>query len=476
MYRVLIDGALSGGTQAASGTFVPSLSVALNRNTAFLQPNSSSNPNIIRYQAVDAFGLTGSVGQQQLDVVVLPQYLTSVTWNAAAHGYDLGFNHDVVDYHKTISQILGLDIPVVGSKDNRFLINLNAAGSASLNPNTPISLPVASHILIKALDGTIYDKSFNGSGSPTDHLTLKTSLVVNSRSLDVTAAAISLQLQNLNLIHVQTPLIKLFSFGLPGVASIDAGVRFGFSGDLSAGLKVGLNPNVLVDPLHAPVRLGLMSPSFIQPSVTGNATVEGDVDVLGFDVASLEGTVGLTLQVTAGLDNNDPSKVFSFDSFFSNLAVKVDAILSIHLEADVFAIGDVWDYDSAHTFPVADTSHFGIITSDPAGSAAVAGVSTQVAQILKNPAGLLSSLPPDELPPDPVIRGGASLVGAYKLNPSPQIVIDPNTGTALTTQVVNVSTVAGSTVGNLQFSQRVDGAWSARRFSPAPIWPTRCSR
>ena len=37
-----------------------------------------------------------------------------------------------------------------------------------------------------------------------------------------------------------TPLIKLFSFGLPGVASIDAGMRFGLDASLSAGVKVGI--------------------------------------------------------------------------------------------------------------------------------------------------------------------------------------------------------------------------------------------
>ena len=140
---------MGGGTSALTNQFVPSLSVTLNENSSFLSPTSSSNPNIVRYKALDAFGLI-TMGQQKLDVIAAPQFYTAITWNPATHGFNLEFKRNVIDYHKTISDILGLDVPIIGTKDNQFTIGLSALGFATLNPNTPVPMPVTSSILIKA--------------------------------------------------------------------------------------------------------------------------------------------------------------------------------------------------------------------------------------------------------------------------------------------------------------------------------------
>ena len=53
-----------------------------------------------------------------------------------------------------------------------------------------------------------------------------------------------------------------------------------------------------------------MSPTFIQPIITGNAQVSGQLTVLGFDAADVSGGITLTLTITLGLDNSNPGAVF----------------------------------------------------------------------------------------------------------------------------------------------------------------------
>ena len=459
IYQTMIQGAGGGGFTASGGNYPASHVDDIPVDFGFFNPTSPNNPNEIHYSAIDAYGLRTGDHVQYLDIVPKPQFLTSISWDPNAQVYDLGFDQKFIDYHHTVSDIIGVNLPLVGDKDNEFLVELSANGTADLNPTDAVSLPLTGHILLKALDNTIYDQTFDGSTQPTDHLTISTTLTVDPRTLDTTAAAVSVQLQNLNLLHFETPEIKLFSFGLPGVASIDAGVKFGLDANLSAGVKVGINPNVLVDPLNAPIRLGLMSPTYIQPSLTGSATVEGDVDILSFNAASLSGTVSLTLQVTFGLDNSDPTKVFPFDQL--PLSANVDLLLGVHLEADVAIIGSVWSYDFGPLdFPVGGGNN--IITSGASsGAAAAMGA---IDRLLVNPTASPATLPSI---PTPIVKTGSSTVGAYNLDQHPQIVIDPASGQALSIQVVNASTTPGVTIGNLAFAQRSGGLWSAQTVLPS---------
>lgn len=454
LYQTNIQGLGGGGFTASGGNYPSSHVDDVPVDFGFFRPTSPSNPNEIHYSAIDAYGLRSGDHVQYLDVVPTPQFLTSISWDPNANVYDLGLDQKFIDYHHTVSDIISVDLPLVGDKDNEFLVELSANGTADLNPTDAVSLPLTGHILLKALDNTIYDQTFDGSTQPTDHLTISTTLTVDPHTLDTTAAAVSVQLRNLNLLHFETPEIKLFSFGLPGVASIDAGVKFGLDANLSAGVKVGINPNVLVDPLNAPIRLGLMSPTFIQPSITGSATVEGDLDVLGFNAASLSGTVSLTLQVTFGLDNTDPTKVFPFDQL--PLSANVDLVLGVHLEADVAIIGSVWSYDFGPLdFPIGGNNN--IITSDAQTGTAMGAID----QLLANPTTTLPTVP------TPIIKTGSSAVGGYNLDQHPQIVIDPASGKALSIQVVNASTAPGVTIGNLAFAQRSGGLWSAQTVLPS---------
>lgn len=461
LYQTIISGeVVQGGFTATGGNYQSSHVDDMGLSFGFLNPTTQSNPNEIHYRAIDAYGLTSGDHVQKLDVVPKPQFYTSVTWDPNAEQYDLSFQHDFVDYHQTVSQILGFSVPVVGDKDNEFLVGVSAMGTAGLDPTAPVSLPLTGHILLKALDTTFFDQTFNGNAQPTDHLKIHAELTADSHTLDATAAAISVQLQNQPLLNLETPEIKLFSFGLPGVASIDAGIKFGLNAGLSAGVKVGIDPHVLMDPNTAPNRLGIMSPTYVDPSLGASATVEGDVDVLGFDVASLSGTVSLTVDVLVGLDNNDPAKVVPFDQLFNDLAVKVTATLGIHLEADVWLLGDIWDYNWSQPIPLLDNIKQGIYTDDPPTQSGL----KKILPALLHPAGVLAAI----TPVSPVVKTGSSPVGDYLIDPHPQIVVNPATGAAMSNQVENVSTTPGQPLANLAFSQRFGSTWSPLTVLSSP--------
>ena len=431
------------------------------------QPTSPASPNIINLSVIDAYGLRAPDLTQKVDVVPKSKFLTSITFDAQARKYDLQFVHDVVNEQTTLSQLFGFDVPVVGDKNNQFLVHVEAKGTSSLDPTQAVSLPLTGHILLEALDQPLYDESFDGTSKLTDHLTFTARLDIDPHTLDATAASASLQLQNLQLLHFQSPSIKLFSFGLPDVASIDASVKFGVDASLSAGVKIGLDPNILIDPLSLPDRIGVMSPTFIHPTITGTATAEGSVDVLGFDVASLSGTVALTLDATVGLDNNDPSKVFSFDDFFNHIAVKVGGDLKVNLSASVAIIGNVWSFNKDFPFTLLDTTTQGIITKDPTASGTAAVTATQLQGVFSNPLSVLTGgLGPLDVPA-PDVKSGNDPVGDYPIDPHPAIVIDPVTGRALTLQVVNSSTTPGQPIANLSFAQRNGGNWSAPTILPS---------
>ena len=77
--------------------------------------------------------------------------------------------------------------------------------------------------------------------------------------------------------------------------------------------------------------------------ITGEASISGDVEVLGFDAADLEGHVGLGLNVTVGLDNSDTSKLFSFDDFIDRIRYNITGELNYGLSArHVWGLGKVW--------------------------------------------------------------------------------------------------------------------------------------
>lgn len=472
LYQVILNGGpISASITAPGPSSASTLDVPI--DFGLFPPSASGNSNL-HYSAIDAYGLSTGDQVQPVDVVPDPKFFTSVTWDSKKDDYKLVFSRDVVNKEATVNdlltQFLGYEVPVVGNFDNQFLIHLEADTTAKLDPTQAVTLPFTANILLKAVNQTLYNENIVPGINPKNKLTFNSTFDLDPHDFSIaSSSALGLTLTNLPLLHYQTPLLKVFSFGIPDVASVDVGFKFGIDASISAGLKIGYNSSAPNDPLSSVDHSGVMSPTFIAPTISGSATVEGDVSVAGFDVASLSGTVSLGLTVTVGLDNNDPAEVFPFSEFADHLAIALSANLDIKLAAHVAIIGDVWSYDYKHAFPLVDSSTEGILTKDPTlpGGGTGGGTAAQLQQALTDPLGFLAGSAPAGGAPPPVLLSGTSPVGAYPIDPHPQIVIDPATGNALAIQVVNASQTNGVSIGNLSVSQRTNGTWSAPTILPS---------
>jgi hypothetical protein len=191
----------------------------------------------------------------------------------------------------------------------------------------------------------------------------------------------------------------------------------------------------------------------VEPKINGEADISGDVEVLGFDAADIEGHIGLGLDITVGLDNNDTSKLFTLDDFFSHIKYNVSCELNYGLSAHVWGLGTVWSWNpDPIMIPIGGNTVEGIITNDP---------------VLPDPFSPIRAGPLDQT--EPTVVAGSDPVGAYALESAPQLVINPNGGQALSVQVVDGDPDPAQTRGQLQFSSRdSSGApWSALTDLPS---------
>ena len=162
---------------------------------------------------------------------------------------------------------------MVGDKRTKLILNFEAFGTATLNPAQSLSLPLGGELDVTAVDYEIYKIDLGGGIKISDNIMAGASLEVSGKTLDVTAVAASVQLRDLKLLDLDTGKIRLFSFGIPKIASLNAYFRFALKADLSAGLKVGL------DTQSSPIHAGILSPTFVEPKITGEADISGDVEV-----------------------------------------------------------------------------------------------------------------------------------------------------------------------------------------------------
>lgn len=459
-------------------TFItPTGSTTLNVPVDFgsIAPTTASNPNQIRFYAVDQYGLRTPTYIQTLDVAAPPSFLTggrpadgvagaggTIVFNRSTRTFTYDFQNSIISLNKNLNSLLGLTVPVIGEKKNSFLISISGTGTGGLNPNVDVNMTLTGRAALTAMDKEIFDKSYTAD-QQYGNTTFRSQLNLNGKSLVPGSASVSLQLSNLELLDIKSPKIPIASIGIPGIAEAKASVKFGLNAKLNAGVKMGL------DPLAGSVggylgSLGMMSPTFIQPQITGTATVSGDISVLGFDIAELSGTVGLTLTVTLGVDNNVPGKIIPFHDAFTGLGVAVDAAVSVHLGASVAILGEIYSYDYSKTFDLVNTFDEGTFLTDPPafgpGKFYPAG---------SNLVGRGKGKGGSDVDPSPVIKDGNSPVGAYSIDASPQIVINNSVvgGNAMSVQLINAGT-SSAPIANLAYSRRVGGVWSALTTIPQP--------
>ncbi len=249
-------------------------------------------------------------------------------------------------------------------------------------------------------------------------------------------------------------MIPLVSIGVPGVASIDAGVKFSLGATLSLAAKLG-EDQTTQDSSGFFGSLGLMSPTFIQPAITATAAVVGQAEVAGFDFATVTGSIGLTLSLTLGLDNNVPGAIIPFSDAASHVGTSIDFSLNIGVAASIPIIGDIFTYnDNIGTENVVNTIKQGIFLTDPPSFASGKFLPPSTMQ------GVISGH--DSPSPTAIVSNGSTLVGMNPVDASPQIAINPSGGMGLSVQVANVAAAGNPPLGNLAFATRASSgaAWS----------------
>ena len=135
-----------------------------------------------------------------------------------------------------------MSIPVIGDKTNEFLIAISGTGTTGLNPANNIPASLSGQIVLEVLSESIYNKTFS-TYSPIKNLTFRAGMVLSGQTLEPTGdATVSAILSSTNLFNYETPLIPIFNYGIPGIASIEAGFKFGLNINLSAGAKIRSEP------------------------------------------------------------------------------------------------------------------------------------------------------------------------------------------------------------------------------------------
>jgi hypothetical protein len=411
-----------------------------------LLPTAPDNTNQINMSVTDQWGLTSAVSTVTLNVVPLPGWLTNsestVKFNKKTDVYDIHFHHTIINEEGTLDDLLNTSLPLVGDKQNQLLADVDAVTTASLDATKPVVAPITAQAKLELLGSTIFDEKWKGNASPVDHFTISTNVQIDPATVEANFFEITFALTNLPIANFASPEIPLFAWGVPGIADIEADLQFLFQASLSAATTIAINPNATT----AADFLGLASPTYVGPTATVGAKVSGNVKVLGFDIASLSGTVDVQLNLDYGLTTPHDQFV-PFDQFFNDSGFKVSGDLYGELEADFLGI-KVWSYT---------TPQIQLFSS---GNVVTNAMTAQGSS-------------PDDDPNEgtETIPSGSAPLGPLTINPDPQMVVDPRTGQTMYVQVVNAGTT-GNPQGNLAFEERAGGNWSSLTTIPESSYVT----
>lgn len=422
-----------------------------------LAPTTGENPNIYEVHAKDIWGLESSRVQRTAMVVPRPGWLSDppgelisqLKFNSSKNAYEISFNNDLVNYEKTLNQIMPFDVPFIGNKKNQFLVSIGTEAEVTLDPSATIFVPIEANAKLKVLGYTVFDETFDGADPITDHFGLVANLNIDPQTVEATAAHVGLRISELPLVDYESPEIKLFTYGIPGVASLNANLILGIMADLNAGLTLAFDPAALSNPLQLNP-LGFSRPTFVGVDLNPSLTIEGEAELFGFlDIASLSGSIGLNFELNAGLENNNstPIDIVEFGDFFSESGIELKGSLTLGTSASILGI-EVWDYEwqSPPLFALGDDVYtwqeYDQFIANQSAAFSDPTLTDENGQILAPPTPITSP-----------VTGSAKLGNMTTLE-HPQLVLDGNAGLFL--QAVDV----GNGRANLGFAQRGSLGWT----------------
>jgi hypothetical protein len=428
-----------------------------------LEPTSGEYPNQFVAYALDEWGLESSRHTRTALVFAKPSWPTLMEFDKPNRQYVMEFDKDVVNHERTTDELFNAQgIPFVGSKKSGLLLHVEGATTASLNPLEPIDMDVTTRARLLVMGETIFDETFAPSLPPTNQVSLQTNIDISSQSLDAKTFTVGLKIVDVSVLDLSSPEIPLFTYGIPGLAEISVNLIVGLFADFNAGLTIAF------DTAQA-TPLGLARPTFLGMDITPYISVVGEAEVLGFlDIASLEVTVGLNIGIDVGLKAPlMPNNPVPLNQLGSNLGVEVNGGLFISAAAEVLGWeiwSDTWNFplgsvgDNVITWDEVDPLN-NPLPPQQSQSQPPPPQQTQLPQNSESPQLPGAPPPPVEINPT---KTGTSLLGAFNVLPYPQLVIDGPGGDALFVQVAD----PGTGRGNLHFSRRTGGTWTALTHMP----------
>lgn len=427
----------------------PSFVVAKNFFFGGLNPTDPAvNPNFFKVYAEDAFGLDSPEVDRPVQVIAKPKWVTSVAWDDNAKQYQLVLKKDVLAYGDpnnkeqpiTVADITGVDIPGIGSLGNQFLVQLKSAINVGLdpgNPNDVVTGPLGVKVKLLVVGQSVLDVDYDGTVPNQSNPSISTDLAIDQESLQPVAIDLTLGFKNVDLLHYQTPDIPLFSYGIPDVLALEIDLKFFVDVTMDAIVTIGFDPKILNGQLDPPSPLFVKAPTDIIPKITVGAEVSGSAKVLGFDLASISGSISFTFNVDIFLDKPSNQEV-PLKDVISNLGVDLTGQIGVHFEATV-----LWFTPWSYTY---DSPPFEI------GGQKDPNVNPLMGQLLPGPL--------------PTTLLGSAATGQFQLDPRPNLIIDPNNGKSLYVQVVNND--PNNPLGNLQYATGTGVAWNAPLPLPQP--------
>ncbi|MEM7316198.1 MAG: hypothetical protein AAF497_23940, partial [Planctomycetota bacterium] len=397
-----------------------------------LLPTSSDNPNEFRLIPKDIYGLQGDEIVRQVQVQQFPGWLMPIEENMLSFNrdtleYDIRYRNALLDVGpSTLDDLLGSEIPFVGNLENQLLAEVGANTSANLNPDEEVFADIYAHAKVVILGETVFEETYTPDIQINDYMSIGGTLVVNSNSLDSDFLAITFSIDDLPLFDFQSPEITLFAYGVPGIASINANLQFSLDATLDAAVTVGIRQSD--GPLSLPSEIGLASPTYVAPTVTAGLSVSGEVEVLGFDLAELSGSIYLSITPAYGLES-PRSQLIGFHEFFDH---------------DCFQVtGSVWGGISAKVLGMT-VFDFQLDPIDLPIPSSCTVVTDSASRPLPGPndQGVVT------------IPGGDDLVGLIQDFAHPELVIDPETGEARFVQLVDVDPDAAIVRHGIAHSER----------------------
>ncbi len=444
VYELLVDSPLSNGSWIEN-THLVLEDVALSG----LSPTSASNPNRFSAYVRDRFGLRSREFVRTIEVVPFPTWLiggdSELSFNPAENHYDIEFLVRPVNYSKTLSQMLGISVPFVGGWKNEFIVEARAYGTASLDPDAPAPtlIPEVSMRLV-AMDQEIFDQTFSPGSGLGAGVSVHGQVNLDAQSLEATTLELGFDLNHYYLGSFEGPEIPIFGFD---AAVVSAAVQAQVLGSAYADAAVTLT----FDLTNGGAPLGLVSPTFVGLDLSLELRFEGELEVLGFDIASVGGGFIFTLKPRFGLEKT--SNPVPLADFLDAACFELSATLGGELSADVLGV-EVYavEFESDPiNFTDCNVAEQALASPAPRHS-----VTHSVASALAAPpqVRLTAHLPL-----------GTDLIGAAASRPSPQLVVQAVTGDQLFTYLDYTIVDGKPSSPTLMFARGNDAGFGA----PVPL-------